>query len=70
MWLSQLLRDVDLTKYLRSRISIIEDKKHEVDSPVQLKGNIQTSLILAKDAYIHERSKHIDIAFHFVRDAF
>ena len=35
--------------------------------PVQLHGDNQASLTLVKDANVYERSKHIDVAYSFVR---
>jgi hypothetical protein len=35
--------------------------------PVQLQGDNQAALTLVKDAHVHERSKHIDVAYNFVR---
>ena len=35
--------------------------------PVTLKGDNQAALALIKDAHTTERSKHIDVAFHYVR---
>ena len=35
--------------------------------PVQLKGDNQAALALAKDTHTHERSKHIDVAYNLVR---
>ncbi len=36
--------------------------------PVKLMGDNQAALTLVKDAHIHERSKHIDVAYNYVRD--
>lgn len=67
----QLLEDMGLSKYLGNnlnRISIMEDAEHEAHSPVQLKGKKQAANSLVNDARIHERSKHIDVAYHHFRD--
>lgn len=57
VWLSQLLRDVRYAQYLG-------------DNPwtVNLLGDNQSSIALIRDPQIHERSKHIQIAYHNVRD--
>jgi len=71
LWIIQLLKDMGYTKYLGddlNRVSIVEDVNHEANSPAQLKGDNQAALTLVKDAHIHERSKHIDVAYHHVRD--
>lgn len=36
--------------------------------PVKMKGDNQAALTLVKDAHIHERSKHIDVAYNYVRN--
>ena len=78
LWIVQLLRDMNLTKYLGdslNRVDIKENSKHKADSPTQLipacfKGDNQASLTLVKEPHIHERSKHIDVAYHHVRDLY
>ena len=70
LWISKLLREIDLQKYLgdmQGRIKIVEDNVHEAASPVQLKGDNQASLALVNNKHIHERSKHIDVAYHHIR---
>jgi hypothetical protein len=57
MWLSQLLRDMGYAKYLGSS-----------QWTVNLKGDNQSSLALVHNPHIHDRSKHIDIAYHHIRD--
>ena len=71
VWLTQILRDMGLGKYLDSNpycASIQEDETHKQSSPLQLKGDNQAALTLVKDAHVHERSKHIDIAYHHIWD--
>ncbi len=71
LWISQVLKDMNLTKYLsisHSRVDILEKVTHQSVSPTQLKGDNQAALMLVKDAHIHERSKHIDVAYHHIRD--
>ena len=78
LWIVQLLRDMNLTKYLEdslNRVDIKENSKHKADSPTQLipacfKGDNQASLTLVKEPHIHERSKHIDVAYHHVQDLY
>ena len=57
LWLSQLLRDMGFPECVGS-------------SPwtMQLFGDNTGSLDLVKNPCLHERSKHIDVAHHFVRD--
>ena len=68
LWLVQLMKDIGFTKYFNPSVNIRESDKNEVDSPMQLKGDNQASIQLAKDAHVHERSKHIDVAYHHIRD--
>ena len=49
-------------------MSIAENVKHETVFSVQLKENNQTANSLVKNLHIHERFKHIDVAYHHVRD--
>ena len=60
-----------LGKYLDSNpycVSIQENETHREISPLQLRGDNQAVLTLIKDAHVHERSKHIDIAYHHIWD--
>ena len=71
VWLTQILRDMELGKYLSSNsycVSIHENETHRESSPLQLKGDNQAALTLVKDVHVHERSKHIDIAYHHIWD--
>ena len=77
-WIAQMLRDLNLVKYLGdslNRIEIKENQKHQSTSPTQLVpvqhlADNQAAITLVKDAHIHERSKHIDVAYHHVRDLY
>ncbi len=71
LWISQVLKNMNLTKYLsisHSHVDILEKITHQSVSLTQLKKDKQASLMLIKNAYIHERSKHIDIAYHHIRN--
>ena len=60
-----------LDKYLGSNsycISIQENETHRETSSLQLRGDNQAVLTLIKDVHVHERSKHIDIAYHHIQD--
>jgi hypothetical protein len=35
---------------------------------VKLKADNQGAITLAKNPHLHERSRHIDICYHYVRD--
>jgi hypothetical protein len=52
VWLSRLLTDLLNTKVIASLLYI--DNK--------------SALALAKNPVLHDRSKHIDIRFHYIRD--
>ena len=60
-----------LGKYLDSNsycVSIQENETHREISPLQLRGDNQAVLTLIKDVHVHERSKHIDIAYHHIQN--
>ncbi len=60
-----------MNKYLednKHRVNIKKNSVHEISSLIQLMGNNQAALTLVKDAYIHERFKHINVIYHHVRD--
>jgi hypothetical protein len=72
--LAQVLRDMGMDHLIGSTPSkprIKERQEFLMGSPanaVSLRGDNQACLSLVKDAHTHERSKHIDVAYHFVRD--
>ena len=78
LWLTQILRDLNRIEYLKNslyRINIKKNRRHESSSStrlisIQLKKDNQTSLFLVKNAQIHDRSKHIDVIYHNVRNLF
>ena len=49
-------------------MSIAENVKHETVFSIQLKKDNQAANSLVKNLHIHERFKHIDVAYHHVRD--
>lgn len=56
-WIAQVFRDLKLGKYIGKDPSL-----------VQMLGDNQGALALVKDPRLHERSKHIDICYHYIRD--
>lgn len=71
---SQVLRDMGVPHLIGdtpSKPRVKERQEYVIGSParaVDLKGDNQACLSLVKDAHTHDRSKHIDVAYHFVRD--
>ncbi|KAI0995035.1 hypothetical protein K3495_g13146 [Podosphaera aphanis] len=57
LWIGQILRDMEFGNYIG-------------DNPmlVNIKGDNQGAIALAKNPHILERSKHIDIKYHLIRD--
>ena len=51
-----------------NQVFIIEKIKHETHSSIQLLDDNQTINLLVKDAHIHERSKHIDVIYHHIKN--
>ncbi len=71
LWINQVLKNMNLTKYLsisHSRVDILKKITHQSVSLTQLKKDNQASLMLIKNVHIHERSKHIDVAYHHIRN--
>ncbi len=71
LWISQVLKNMNLTKYLsisHSHVDILEKITHQSVSLTQLKEDNQATLMLIKNTHIHEWSKHIDIAYHHIQD--
>ena len=61
------------TKYLGielNQVFIVENIKHENQFSIQLLSDNQAVNFLIKNAHIHERSKHIDVAYHHVRNLY
>ncbi|EDN93221.1 hypothetical protein SS1G_12167 [Sclerotinia sclerotiorum 1980 UF-70] len=56
-WIAQILKDLSKSGYI--------GKKGDT---VQMLGDNQGALALTKNPRLHERSKHIDISYHFIRD--
>lgn len=57
-WAAQIWKDLGFPQY-------INDNKERT---VQMYGDNQGALALVKNPHLHERSKHIDISYHFIRD--
>lgn len=56
-WLAQVLRDMGFSQYIG------KDEKL-----VDMRADNQGAIALVKNPHLHERSKHIDISYHFIRD--
>lgn len=56
-WIAQVLRDMGYPQYIA---------KNAIT--VQTKGDNQGAIYLVKNPILSERSKHIDISYHYVRD--
>ena len=57
-WAAQIWKDMRVPHYINSN----------QERTVQMYGDNQGALSLVKNPQIHDRSKHIDISYHFVRD--
>ena len=65
-------------QYLKNslnRVSIKKKSTHELSLltrliSMQLRDDNQTALMLVKNAQIHDRSKHIDVVYHNIRNLF
>jgi hypothetical protein len=56
-WLAQVLKDIGHLELIAS------DNK-----TVWMRADNQGAIALAKNPHLHERSRHIDISYHYVRD--
>jgi Reverse transcriptase (RNA-dependent DNA polymerase)/gag-polypeptide of LTR copia-type len=56
-WAAQVFRDLGMPEY-------ISDSGQTVD----MRGDNQGALALVKNPHLHERSKHIDVCHHYIRD--
>ncbi len=56
-WIAQVLRDLGMGAYVAPN--------HQT---VDTRGDNQGAIALAKNPHLTERSKHIDVAYHFIRD--
>ena len=57
VWLGQVIRDMGYPEYVGRD-----------PTNVQVRGDNQGALALVKNPRLHERSKHIDIQYHHIRD--
>lgn len=56
-WIAQVLRDMGFPEY------ISDDQ-----NTVEMRADNQGAIALVKNPHLHERSKHIDISYHHIRD--
>ena len=56
-WVAQIFRDIGRPQYIGTN-----------SRSVTMLGDNQGALALVKNPHLHERSKHIDICYHYVRD--
>ncbi len=55
-------------EYFETCVKIIENFEHEFIFSTQLLKNNQTTLTLAKDAYIYKRLKYIYVIYYYIRN--
>ena len=53
--------------YLRALLRTMMELE-SLKNPTAIHCDNQSSIVLAKDQVVHQRSKHIDIKFQFIRD--
>lgn len=56
-WIAQIFRDLGLPKYIGKNSRL-----------VQMLGDNQGAIALTRNAHLNDRSKHVDICYHFIRD--
>ena len=74
----QLLKNMKLNKYFKSEINVItivknvkqknEFSNRKSETFIQLKNDNQITNNLVYNHHIHKRSKHIDVAYHHVKN--
>ena len=55
-WAAQVFQDLGIPEYIGE------------NSTVDMRGDNQGALALVKNPHLHERSKHIDVCYHYIRD--
>ena len=73
LWITQFFRNLNFIKYFEielNQITIIQNDKHEICSSMQFLKNNQIVNLLIKNAHIHERSKHIDVVYHNIKNLY
>ena len=71
LWIAQFFRNLNLIKYFEielNQMTITQNDKHEICSSMQFLKNNQIANLLIKNAHIHEKSKHIDVIYHNIRN--
>jgi len=69
VWLTQILRNMKLGKYLKVNLHCVSIQKNETyrkNTFLQLKRDNQAVLTLIKNAYVHKWLKHIDVIYHHI----
>ena len=56
-WIAQVLRDMGFPEYIGKDPEMVE-----------MRADNQGAIALGKNPHLHERSKHIDISYHHIRD--
>ncbi|KAI1002678.1 hypothetical protein K3495_g5524 [Podosphaera aphanis] len=56
-WTAQVFRDLQMPDYIGTD-----------DIKVDMRGDNQEAIALTKNPHLHERSKNIDICYHYIRD--
>ena len=56
-WAAQVFRDLGMPEYIGKN-----------GTTVDMRGDNQGALALVKNPHLHERSKHIDVCYHYIRD--
>ena len=68
MRMHHLIGQSSLQLEIKERLSFAKCSPRSDLSAIQLYSDNQASLSIVKDAQVSERSKHIDTAYHFVRE--
>ncbi|XP_062224593.1 secreted RxLR effector protein 161-like [Phragmites australis] len=65
---SDLAGDIDTQKSTYGALFFYDDNLGKPNDTVKLNVDNQSALALSKNPVLHERSKHIDVHYHFIRE--
>ena len=68
IWLAQLLKELGHPEHINESLQVDLRSLKTGQTCVELRGDNMGSIKLVKNAQVGERSKHIDVAYHYIRE--
>lgn len=65
---AELMAISDVTKEVKWIVQLLNELEYEVELPIIIYEDNQSAMAMSENDVEHDRSKHIDIKHHFVRD--